>query len=519
MSSVKIDVEIQSIPLSVTSFEQHRIIDGIARHKASCGEWMALLESGEPGSEKRYQSMLFFDPVITIEKTTSGYRLFGHGVRGQKLAAYLSRAIHSHDHHTGEFFDEATCLARSPLFAPIRRLLRVFQGSEQDLRRCYLVGGFSFDIAAQGYGICPKRQENGLLLSFTLYRHYVHIDHTSGRTELRQILFHNNDSAISRQGDSIASSMELGALASRLLSQLDAGHGAEEAGERLAQPQKRVQRPIEDAEYCRLVNYAKRDLHAGEVFQLVLARPFVVDCKNPYAAYRILSRQNPSPYQFFLKQDDWILFGASPERALKVERMASGLVARLYPIAGTRSRGFVNGVLDNELDQRRECSLRTDEKEVAEHLMLVDLARNDLARVSHGDDRRVSRLLAVDRYSRVMHLVSEVEAKLAPEFDALSAFEATMHMGTLIGAPKPRALELIYQYETTPRGFYGGAVGHLNLIGELDTAIVIRSAEVRSSRATVMAGAGIVLDSVPEKEAQETLLKAEAVLRAMGGAL
>jgi anthranilate synthase component 1 len=189
---------------------------------------------------------------------------------------------------------------------------------------------------------------------------------------------------------------------------------------------------------------------------------------------------------------------------------------RLKPIAGTAARGLrADGSLDADLDARREAALRLDAKEAAEHLMLVDLARNDVARVSRAGTRAVTKLLAVERFSRVMHLVSEVEGELDDGLDALHAYAASLNMGTLVGAPKVRAAQLLRDVEPRRRGAYGGAAGYFTASGEMDTAIVIRSAVVRDGMAEVRAGAGVVLDSSPLSEALETRRKAEAVLRAL----
>ena len=203
------------------------------------------------------------------------------------------------------------------------------------------------------------------------------------------------------------------------------------------------------------------------------------------------------------------LFGASPESNLKFT--ADTRIVELYPIAGTRPRGLnPDGSVNHELDIRAELELRTDAKEISEHTMLVDLARNDLARVAVPATRRVEELLQVDRYSRVMHLVSRVSAELAPDLDALDAYRACMNMGTLTGAPKIRATELLREAEGTRRGSYGGAVGYLRGNGDMDTCIVIRSAFVSKGVAIVQAGAGVVRDSQPQSEADESLHKAYA---------
>jgi len=274
---------------------------------------------------------------------------------------------------------------------------------------------------------------------------------------------------------------------------------------------------LSDEQYAGLVGRLKRHIVAGDVFQIVASRTFVAPCPDPLAAYAQLRSANPSPYLFYVVGRDSVLFGASPETAVKVHGAPRRVTIR--PIAGTAPRGrSADGMIDNELDTRLEAALRLDEKETAEHMMLVDLARNDVARVSRRGSRQVTRLLSVDRYAHVMHLVSEVEGVLADDHDALHAYAAAMNMGTVVGAPKIRAAQILRDVEATRRGVYGGAVGYLDHDGELDTAVVIRAAVVRDGIAYIRAGAGIVFDSDPSSEALETRRKAEAVLRAIAAA-
>lgn len=274
---------------------------------------------------------------------------------------------------------------------------------------------------------------------------------------------------------------------------------------------------ISDTDFCELVAKMQQHIAIGDAYQVVPSRGFVIDCPQPLQTYRYLHDADPSPYMFYIATDDFELFGASPESSL-LHSAKTGQVA-IRPIAGTRPRGFApDGSIDHELDIRLELELRSDAKEVAEHVMLVDLARNDVARISAPGTRKVTQLLRVDRYSRVMHLVSEVTGQLASDLHPLDAFRASMTMGTLTGAPKLRAAELIRQYEGTRRGSYGGAVGYLRGDGELDTCIVIRSAFARGGKAIVQAGAGVVSDSVPQREADETAHKASNVLRAIAAA-
>ena len=217
---------------------------------------------------------------------------------------------------------------------------------------------------------------------------------------------------------------------------------------------------------------------------------------------------------FYVKDVAFELFGASPESALKYTAQTKQV--EIYPIAGTRPRGKrANGSIDHDLDSRIELNLREDLKEKSEHIMLVDLARNDVARVSTPGTRHVKELLKVDRYSHVMHLVSRVVGELRSDLDALHAYQACMNMGTLVGAPKVSAATLIRQVEQQRRGSYGGAVGYLDADGDMDTCIVIRSAFVQHGVAHVQAGAGVVNDSVPQSEADETRAKAQAVITAI----
>ncbi|RBW41325.1 anthranilate synthase component I [Psychromonas sp. B3M02] len=271
---------------------------------------------------------------------------------------------------------------------------------------------------------------------------------------------------------------------------------------------------ISDEEYCDIVEELKTNIVKGDIFQVVPSRSFSLPCPDPISAYQKLKETNPSPYMFYLKDSDFVLFGASPESAIKYTQ-SSGDV-EIYPIAGTRRRGFnADGSINKDLDGRLELELRLDKKETSEHLMLVDLARNDVARISQPGTRHVADLLQVDRYSHVMHLVSRVVGKLREDLDALHAYQACMNMGTLVGAPKISASNLVRKVEKKRRGSYGGAVGYINGNGDMDSCIVIRSAFVKDGVAHAQAGAGVVYDSVPQLEADETRSKAAAVLNAV----
>lgn len=268
---------------------------------------------------------------------------------------------------------------------------------------------------------------------------------------------------------------------------------------------------LSDEQYAKLVAAMKEHVLAGDVYQIVPSRTFQAPCPDPIAAFATQRRQDPSPYQLFVAAPGHVLFGCSPETSVRV---GSNRMVEVRPIAGTRPRGATT-----DEDDRLEAGLRLDEKELAEHMMLVDLARNDVARVSEPGSRRVATLLSVERYASVMHLVSSVTGVLKPGLDAVHALQSALNVGTLSGAPKIRATELLRGAERTKRGPYGGAIGWLNGAGEMDTGVIIRSAVVVDGIASVRVGAGVVHDSDPAAETEETKRKASALLAALAGQL
>ena len=265
------------------------------------------------------------------------------------------------------------------------------------------------------------------------------------------------------------------------------------------------------AAFVDAVERAREYIRAGDIFQVVLSRrwsaPFTGD---PFAVYRALRRISPSPYQYYLRTPHGTVFGASPERLVRVRRDGEGAEVETIPLAGTRRRGRTR---DEDLALERE--LLADAKERAEHVMLVDLGRNDVGRVAAPGSVSVKEFFGVERYSHVMHLASRVVGRLAPGKDAVDALAATFPAGTLSGAPKIRAMEIIEELEPLRRGAYGGAVGYLDGAGNLDVAIAIRTAVVKDGVLHVQAGAGIVADSKPELEADECENKARALMRAV----
>jgi len=260
-------------------------------------------------------------------------------------------------------------------------------------------------------------------------------------------------------------------------------------------------------DFMAAVERVQGHIHAGDVYQLVLSVRFEGACEvDPFQVYRALRLLNPSPYLYFMDLGERQIIGSSPEALVKL----SGRQATLRPIAGTRPRG-----VDEATDLALERELLADPKEAAEHVMLVDLARNDLGRVARPGTVRVHPSRSIERYSHVMHLVSGVEGDLAPGYDAFDLFAAAFPAGTLVGAPKVRAMELIDELEPVPRGFYGGTVGYFGHGSSLDQAIAIRTLSISEGRYAYQAGAGIVADSHPQREHEEVFAKSGAMQAAL----
>ncbi len=334
---------------------------------------------------------------------------------------------------------------------------------------------------------------------FGLFDDVIAFDHVKHR-----LLFLSRVAA----GDEAAARERLGRLADALLSE------AHPAPSRRAGPALTWAESLPRAEFMAAVEKAKELIRAGDIFQVVLSRRWSAPyAGEPFALYRALRRISPSPYQYFLRTPHGTIFGASPERLVRVRRQNGSAEVETIPLAGTRPRGRTR-----EEDLALERELLSDEKERAEHVMLVDLGRNDVGRVAVPGSVTVKEFFSVERYSHVMHLASRVVGALAPGRDAVEALAATFPAGTLSGAPKIRAMEIIEDLEPVRRGAYGGAVGYLDFAGNLDVAIAIRTAVMAGGVLHVQAGAGIVADSVPSAEADECENKARALMGAVGAA-
>lgn len=472
-----------------------------------------LLESAEISSKNSLKSLLIASSALVI--TCRGQTVYATATNANgrallvHLAGVLGDVLQKQDENQLVFaflpppsdVDERSKLKARTVFDGLRALVQLFDTAPTPI---FLGGLFGYDLVANFIPMhdihlqddplaCPDYQ-------FYLADQLLVLDHQSQSATLQSFCFAPSYAdAISAQSAQIIDTLQ--ATLPKVL------------------PTKRpsdqtVQTNLDDEAFKQILQKLKTHLYQGDVFQIVPSRRFSLACPSPLASYHRLKQTNPSPYMFYMHDEAFVLFGASPESALKFS--ADSRQVEVYPIAGSRPRGFDgDGNIDLELDARLELELRLDKKEQSEHLMLVDLARNDIASISQTGTRHIKELMQVDRYSHIMHLVSRVVGKLDPDLDALHAYQACMNMGTLTGAPKVKAMQLIYRYEQQKRHSYGGAVGYLTSDGQFDTCIVIRSAFVQNGVAYVQAGCGQVLDSNLQAEADETYHKARAVLHAI----
>lgn len=508
------------VQVTQTQLPYYQDTTALFHHLCGSRSHTLLLDSAEIQSKNSTKSLLFAYSAVHIKcdgdtvefdaLTANGKAVlpFIHTALNQLEPAPVCTFLSENDRLQAVFpgisaeLDEDTKLKTTTIFDGLRCVQKLFGGSESPV---YLGGLFSYDLVAQ---FMPMQgielKDDGLScpdFSFYLAEQLIFIDHQAETATLHTFYFNPQEAENLHQqaAEILEKSAKYQQAPLNLAIQSISGE---------------VQTNLNDDVFKGIIEKLKHHIHIGDVFQIVPSRRFSLPCPNTLATYRQLKINNPSPYMFFMQGEGFTLFGASPESALKYDNQTRQL--EIYPIAGSRPRGFdAFGNIDPELDSRLELELRLDQKELAEHLMLVDLARNDVARVCESGSRRVADLMQIDRYSHIMHLVSRVIGTLRHDLDALHAYQACMNMGTLTGAPKIKAMQLIYQVEQQKRYSYGGAVGYLTSDGNLDTCIVIRSAFVQNGTAYVQAGCGEVLDSDPQMEADETRHKARAVLKAI----
>lgn len=447
-----------------TPIETIRILKNISSH-------CYLLESATANEKWGRYTFLGFDPKLEITCTNGKMKIGSCQITTDHPSAYLRQVLAEYK-------------------SPRLEGLPSFTGG--------LVGYFSYDYL--GYSEPAVRRkvqdtEGFQDLDLMLFDKVIAFDHL--RQKIILIVNMRLDDLETSYNKAVLELKQLAAL-------LRTGEKKQEPGGKLLGD---VTALYDKETFCGMVQQAKHHIREGDIFQIVLSNrlsaPFAGSLLN---TYRVLRTINPSPYMFYFSGTDVEVAGASPETLVKLEHG----VLHTFPLAGTRPRGKT----DTE-DQALEAALLADEKELAEHNMLVDLGRNDLGKISRFGTVQVEKLHSIERFSHVMHIGSTVRGEIRDDCDALDAIEAVLPAGTLSGAPKIRACQLIADLENNKRGIYGGAIGYIDFTGNMDTCIAIRIVYKKNGRVFVRSGAGIVADSVPEQEYQECLNKARASLEAL----
>lgn len=448
----------------ITPIQALKILKNVSTH-------CYMLESAQANETWGRYTFLGFDPKLAISCTKGELRAGNLKVKTDDPAGYLRQILAAH---------------KSPRFD----YLPSFTGG--------LVGYFSYDYL--GYGEPAVRNdaedtEHFQDVDLMLFDKVIAFDHL--RQKIVLIANMPLDDAEVGYNRAVLQLQHLADLLRR-------GQGENKPGGRLLGP---VSPLFHKQQFCSMVERAKDHIREGDIFQIVLSNrlsaPFAGSLLN---TYRVLRTINPSPYMFYFSGTDVEVAGASPETLVKLENG----VLHTFPLAGTRPRGKTD-----EEDRALEAELLADEKELAEHDMLVDLGRNDLGKISKFGTVQVEKLHSVERFSHVMHIGSTIRGEIADGRDALDAIEAVLPAGTLSGAPKIRACQLIAELENNKRGIYGGAIGYIDFTGNMDTCIAIRIVYQKNGKVFVRSGAGIVADSDPEKEYEECLNKAKASLKAL----
>ncbi|MBX5458591.1 MAG: anthranilate synthase component I [Thermogemmatispora sp.] len=461
--------------------------------KTARGPYTFLLESVEGGERIARYSFIGIDPYLVLIQDEH-----------EATLRYLSYEDGTQRCHS---------LVRLPSYDPLHlieqqlgryRLLRPRQGGDDALPRFYggAVGYLAYEVASRFERLpVPAADELGLPLAiFSFTETVLAFDHLKHRL---RVITHLHLDAPDLEAEYRRCQQTIEGVVARLQEELRLPTEPEP----VYTGTPTVTSSFTREEYEAMVRRAKEYIAAGDIFQVVpsqrLRRPVNA---APFTVYRALRTINPSPYMFYLDLEDFVVLGASPELLVRVDE---GEVT-IHPIAGTRPRGS-----DPESDRRLEEELRHDPKERAEHVMLVDLGRNDVGRVSLPGSVSVSQFMEIERYSHVMHLVSNVVGRLRPELTPFDALRAGFPAGTVTGAPKIRAMEIISELEGMRRGVYAGAVGYFSHSGNLDTAIALRTMVMKNGHAYIQAGGGVVADSDPAAEYQESMNKARALLRAV----
>jgi anthranilate synthase component 1 len=443
----------------------------VLRKISSISSRYFLLESIEGGEKWGRYSFFGFDPIVSVS--------------GKDKVVTIDNGTHQ-EIHTDKPFDVLRNLL-AEYKAPVLPDMPPFTGG--------LVGYFSYGMIGYAEPVLRLKSSEFKDFDLKLFDKVIAYDHLKQKISI--VVNMKTDKVLENYGKAVSDIENL----TRLLMDTSTIHD-----------QKIISKPsftcnVTKEEYCSMVEKAKEYITDGDIFQAVISRRFETDYKDSLLnAYRVLRTTNPSPYMVFLQSEDLQLISTSPETLV---RLKNGKLST-FPIAGSRPRGK-----DTQEDIQLEKELLEDAKELSEHNMLVDLARNDLGKISEFKSVKLIDYMRIRRYLRIMHITSEVEGIIRKDKDALDAIEAVLPAGTLSGAPKIRACEIIEELEKVPRGIYGGAIGYIDFTGNMDTCIAIRMAVKKDDRVYIQAGGGIVADSVPHKEYEESENKAKAVIEAI----
>ena len=485
---------------SYTPVEMMRILQKASHH-------CYLLESASQNEVWGRYSFLGYDPsmeitctdgILRIRRTDELFEKKTDALETGKAETNKADAL-----HIGKKQSEEVMQVTHPGDA-IRKIIQQYKSPVMDNMPAFtggLVGYFSYDYIKYSepkLDLTDAEQQDFRDLDLMLFNEVIAFDHYRQKVFLiTGVMTDDLDKSYKRACEKLEEMTKL-----------------IKKGEKKEFPPIRLQSEIKPQfpkeKYCEMVEKAKHYIHEGDIFQVVLSNPMRAKATGSlFDTYRVLRATNPSPYMFYFSSDDIEIAGASPETLAKLEH---GKLST-FPLAGTRPRGKTP-----QEDKALEADLLQDEKELAEHNMLVDLGRNDIGKISRLGSVKVEKYLTVERYSCVMHLGSTVTGTIADGKDALDAVDAILPAGTLSGAPKFRACQIIQELEQSKRGIYGGAIGYVDFTGNLDVCIAIRLVYKKKDEICIRSGAGIVADSVPEKEFEECQNKARAVVRAISQA-
>lgn len=466
--------EYKCIPVSLELYADQYTPLMVLRKLKNVSRHCYMLESAEDNQKWGCYTFLGYDPRLEITCTNG------------KLTIKNGTSVNMETKHPGEYIRQILDENKSPKIEGFP----TFTGG--------LVGYFSYDYmkyAEPSLVLDAEDKEGFKDVDLMLFDKVIAFDHFR-----QKIILIVNIRCEDLKTEYHRAELEL----STMKQLIQSGEMAEEIPGRCTSEFRAL---FDQKQYCSMVEKAKHYIREGDIFQVVLSNRMEADYEGSLLdTYRVLRTVNPSPYMFYFSSDDMEIAGASPETLVKLENKT----LHTFPLAGTRPRGATEAE-----DQRLEQELLADEKECSEHNMLVDLGRNDIGKISEFGTVEVEKYMSIQRFSHVMHIGSTVKGTIRKGLDAIDAVDSILPAGTLSGAPKIRACEIINELENNKRGIYGGAIGYLDFTGNLDTCIAIRIAYKKNGKVFVRSGAGIVADSVPQKEYQECINKAKAVMNAL----